>query len=75
MVRSNNKMVEQPTGVCLGCFNAQQRLSFPFLVYCRHRRVLAIVHGPSEHASFECSPEQLKEITRRLRNSNPGLQN
>ena len=62
-----------PMGVCLACFNEQERFSFPFVVYCSHKRVLALVHGKREHATFECAPDQLRLIVNRLRKSHPQL--
>jgi hypothetical protein len=68
-----NDSLDLPMGVCLACFNEQERFSFPFVVYCPHKRTLALVHGKREHATFECAPNQLQLIVSRLRKNHPQL--
>jgi hypothetical protein len=41
-------------------------LRFPFLVYCEHRGVLALIHSCTEFSSFECAPAQLASLLARL---------
>ena len=65
--------LEQPSAVCANCFNEQQRFSFPFVVYCPHRRQLALVHSRHEFATFECAPNQLRRIVDRLKDNYPSL--
>lgn len=55
-----------PIGVCLGCFNEQQQLRYPFLVYCSHNEMLAVIRGPDEHATFQCAPAQLDNVLAQL---------
>lgn len=73
LIRVSNNTVELPPKVCVACFNEQQRLRFPFLVYCRHNEVLALLQAPHEHATFDCSPQQLERVVHRLGRSNPTL--
>jgi hypothetical protein len=61
-------------GICMACFNEQERFYFPFVVYCPHQRTLALVHGNHEHATFECAPDQLKLIVNRLKKNHPQLE-
>lgn len=58
--------VDVPEGVCLQCFNAQQRLTFPFVVYCEHRESLAVVRAPHESTSLPCNPKQLRAVLAKL---------
>lgn len=55
-----------PEGVCLQCFNSQQRFTFPFLVYCPHTESLALVRSPTESATFNCKPAQLPAVLAKL---------
>ena len=71
MATSNS--IELPEGICLCCFNEQQYFTFPFMVYCRHGRVLAVIHGRREHATFPCAPRQLQAVTDRLQGLHGGL--
>lgn len=59
--------VELPPGVCLRCFNAQQQLSFPFLVYCSHNETLAIMRTADKHLTFQCAEHQLPAVLAKLR--------
>lgn len=81
MKLARQKLVSIPIGICLSCFNAQQQLRFPFLVYCPHSETLAVIRGPDEHATFRCAPAQLENVlqqlgkgddARRIRMSAPG---
>lgn len=63
------KSIELPNGVCLACFNDHQRFTFPFLVYCRHGRTLAVVHSREEHDTFDCAPDQLDGVVDRLKSA------
>jgi hypothetical protein len=65
--------LELPPGVCTACFNEQQRFSFPFLVYCRHGRTLALVENRHKHATFECEPGRLNLVVDRLKNTRADL--
>jgi hypothetical protein len=58
--------VEVPEGVCLQCFNEQQRFGFPFLVYCVHSEQLALVRSPQDNATFPCKPRQLRSVLAKL---------
>ena len=58
--------VGKPDDVCLRCFNSQQQLRFPFLVYCVHRGVLALIHSSDEFSTFKCAPAQLGSLLDRL---------
>jgi hypothetical protein len=67
----NSKVVRQqrvakPDDVCLRCFNGQQQLRFPFLIYCEHHEVLALIGSPHESATFRCAPAQLQALLARL---------
>lgn len=66
MKLARQKQITIPIGICLGCFNAQQQLRFPFLVYCSHMETLAIIRGPDEHATFQCAPAQLENVLKQL---------
>lgn len=63
---ARKKSVTVPEGVCLSCFNEQQQFNFPFLVYCPHNAKLALVRAPEEHATFECAPDQLEHVLKKL---------
>ena len=69
MKLARQKQVTIPVGVCLACFNAQQQLRYPFLVYCSHNETLAVILGPDEHSTFQCAPRQLENVLRQLRRS------
>jgi hypothetical protein len=58
--------IEVPEGICLQCFNSQQRFTFPFLVYCPHSELLALVHSAQESATFPCKPGQLAGVIAKL---------
>ena len=55
-----------PEGICLQCFNSQQRFALPFLVYCPHSESLALVRSADESATFNCKPEQLPGVLAKL---------
>jgi hypothetical protein len=61
--------VEIPAGVCLQCFNEQQRFGFPFLIYCVHSQQLALVRSAQDHATFPCKPRQLRSVLAKLSES------
>jgi hypothetical protein len=61
-----HQAVRKPDEVCLRCFNSQQQLRFPFLVYCVHRGVLALIHSTTEFSTFDCAPAQLTSLLARL---------
>ena len=63
-----------PAGVCLQCFNSQQRFAFPFLVYCAHSESLALVRSAHDSATFRCKPNQLPAVLAKL-SSDTGLTN
>ena len=58
--------VDIPAGVCLQCFNEQQRFTYPFLVYCVHRESLALVQSAHESTTFPCNPQQLRAVLAKL---------
>jgi hypothetical protein len=58
--------MEVPEGICLQCFNSQQRFAFPFLVYCPHSELLALVRSAVESATFSCKPGQLPGVLEKL---------
>ena len=58
--------VSKPDAVCLRCFNSQQQLRFPFLVYCAHRGTLALFVSARESTTFPCAPAQLEALIARL---------
>lgn len=66
MKLARQKQITIPIGVCLGCFNEQQQLRYPFLVYCSHNEMLAVIRGPDEHATFQCAPAQLDNVLKQL---------
>ena len=66
---TRTKPIQVPEGICLKCFNAQQRFTFPFLVYCPHSELLALVHSAHESATFPCKPGQLAGVIAKLSNT------
>ena len=60
-----------PEGICLECFNEQQRFTFPFIVYCPHSETLALVRSVEGSATFPCKPAQLAGVLAKL-SSNKG---
>ena len=58
--------VELPPGVCLQCFNEQQRFTYPFLVYCVHSESLALVQSAHESTTYSCNPQQLRAVLAKL---------
>jgi hypothetical protein len=66
MTVARSKAIRVPEGVCLQCFNSQQRFAFPFLVYCAHYECLALVHSAVENATFACTPAQLPGVIAKL---------
>jgi hypothetical protein len=58
--------IELPDGICLQCFNMQQQFRFPFLVYCEHKRMLAVVRSAHEYSTFQCAPNQLQAVIAKL---------
>jgi hypothetical protein len=66
---TRSKSIEVPEGICLQCFNSQQRFTFPFLVYCPHSELLALVHSAQENATFPCKPGQLAGVIAKLSNT------
>lgn len=58
--------LSKPDAVCLRCFNSQQQLRFPFVVYCTHRETLALFVSPHETTTFPCAPAQLAGLIARL---------
>lgn len=66
MKLARREHVTLPIGVCAGCFDAQRRPRFPYLVYCSHSETLAVLRGPDEHATFRCAPAQVEQALRHL---------
>jgi hypothetical protein len=66
---SRSKPIQVPEGICLECFNLQQRFTFPFVVYCPHSELLALVHSAAENATFPCKPAQLAGVLAKLSNT------
>ena len=66
---ARSKPIEVPEGVCLQCFNSQQRFTFPFLVYCPHSELLALVTSAQESTTFPCKPAQLAGVIAKLSNN------
>jgi hypothetical protein len=66
---TRSSSIEVPEGICLQCFNSQQRFTFPFLVYCPHSELLALVHSAQENATFPCKPGQLAGVIAKLSNT------
>ncbi|HUQ52801.1 MAG TPA: hypothetical protein VM692_11310 [Gammaproteobacteria bacterium] len=60
------KHIRTPDGVCLQCFNSQQRFAFPFLVYCEHSESLALVRSAEESTTFHCKPAQLAGVLKKI---------
>lgn len=65
-MKVTQKQVPIPVGICMSCFNEQQRYAFPFLVYCPHSETLAIMRAAEEHATFQCAPAQLENVLQQL---------
>ena len=63
----------KPDAVCLRCFNSQQQLRFPFLVYCEHRQTLALFVSAHEATTFPCAPTQLESLLARLGTRHAGV--
>jgi hypothetical protein len=68
---SRSNSIQVPEGICLQCFNSQQRFTFPFLVYCPHSELLALVTSAQESTTFPCKPAQLAGVIAKLSNKNP----
>ena len=66
MKLARSKPIHVPEGVCLQCFNSQQRFTFPFLVYCPHSELLALVTSAQESTTFPCKPAQLPGVIAKL---------
>ena len=66
MTLARLKPIQVPDGICLQCFNAQQRFTFPFLVYCPHSESLALVRSGAESTTFHCKPAQLRGVLAKL---------
>jgi hypothetical protein len=58
--------IQVPEGICLQCFNSQQRFTFPFIVYCPHSESLALVRSADGSATFPCKPAQLASVLAKL---------
>lgn len=67
---ARSKPIEVPQGICLQCFNSQQRFTFPFLVYCPHAELLALVTSAQESTTFPCKPAQLAGVIAKLQSKN-----
>lgn len=63
---ARSKTIRVPAGICLQCFNSQQRFTFPFLVYCPHFESLALVRSATDSATFACKPAQLSTVLAKL---------
>ena len=68
---ARRKAVRKPDNICLACFNAQERFTFPFLVYCVHHRTLALFHSTEGTSTFACAPEQLAGVLAKLEARRP----
>ena len=66
MKLARSKPIQVPDGVCLQCFNEQQRFAFPFLVYCAHSESLALVRSADESVTFHCKPAQLPGVLAKI---------
>jgi hypothetical protein len=66
-------LLTKPDAVCLRCFNSQQQLRFPFLVYCGHRQTLALFVSAHESTTFPCAPAQLEGLMARLGERRPAI--
>lgn len=73
MKLARSKPIKIPDGVCLRCFNSQQRFAFPFLVYCEHSECLALVRSALDSATFPCKPAQLPGVIAKLEGSKDGM--
>jgi hypothetical protein len=67
---ARSKPIDVPKGICLQCFNSQQRFTFPFLVYCHHAELLALVTGAQDSTTFPCKPAQLAGVIAKLQSNN-----
>ena len=63
---TRSKPIHVPEGICLQCFNSQQRFAFPFLVYCPHSELLALVNSSEDSSTFPCKPGQLAGVIAKL---------
>jgi hypothetical protein len=63
---ARSKSIQVPAGICLQCFNSQQRFAFPFLVYCPHSESLALVSSAETNTTFPCKPAQLAGVVAKL---------
>jgi len=63
---TRSKTIQVPDGICLQCFNSQQRFTFPFVIYCEHSELLALVHSADDNMTFHCKPEQLAGVIAKL---------
>lgn len=70
MKLTRSKPIEVPQGICLQCFNSQQRFTFPFLIYCEHAELLALVSSAHESTTFACKPAQLAGVIAKLQSNN-----
>ena len=66
MTVTRSKPIQVPEGICLECFNSQQRFAFPFVVYCPHSELLALVSSAEDNATFPCKPGQLAGVIAKL---------
>jgi hypothetical protein len=69
---TRSKSIQVPEGICLQCFNSQQRFTFPFLVYCEHSELLALVRAADDNVTFPCKPAQLAGVLAKLSNIKGG---
>jgi hypothetical protein len=63
---ARSKPIPVPEGICLECFNSQQRFTFPFIVYCPHSESLALVRSADANTTFPCKPAQLAGVLAKL---------
>jgi hypothetical protein len=47
---------------CLSCCNSQQRLGYPYPVYCPHREVLVIVLGARRYRARPLTVAEIAEL-------------
>jgi hypothetical protein len=66
---ARTKPIPVPEGICLECFNSQQRFTFPFIVYCPHSESLALVRSADANTTFPCKPAQLAGVLAKLSNT------
>jgi hypothetical protein len=66
---ARSSSIQVPEGICLQCFNSQQRFTFPFLVYCEHSELLALVRSAVESTTFSCKPAQLRSVLAKIANA------